>query len=173
MLTNPPRSKYDARRWPNGARLSCKSRRHAGKCNPWLHAGGYDKRRAAQQGTNSAPQAEGMNPGAAQQGAVPGAMPAAAIATPQRARFQTASVLSARPQPFSRSPELSDRLTRIARNRDMLVGKGINVYMSNDVALVQGTVRTPADSDALASVLVLEPDVEHIDNRLSVAAAGN
>ena len=128
---------------------------------------------AAQQGTYSGAAGEGMNPGAAQQGASAGAMPAAMNAAPQRIRFQTASVLSARPQQFYRSPELSDRLTMIARSRGMLVGKGINVYLSNDFALVRGTVHSPADSAALASVLGLEPDVEHIDNRLSVAATGN
>ncbi len=127
----------------------------------------------AQQGTNFGAATEGMNPGAAQQSATPGATPAAVNAAPQRAKFYTASVLSTRRQPFTRSPELSNRLTSIARNRDMLVGKDINVYLSNDVALVQGTVRTPADSAMLASVLGLEPDVEHIDNRLSVAAMGN
>ncbi|MGA2062833.1 MAG: hypothetical protein ABSG67_20360 [Thermoguttaceae bacterium] len=126
---------------------------------------------------------QGANPGNMQQGASTGAMqPGANLGTvavgvvniaPQRAKFYSASVLSARRQSFSRSPELSDRLTMLARTRGMLVGKGINVYMSNDVALIQGAVRSPADSAALASVLGLEPDVEHIDNRLSVAAGGN
>jgi hypothetical protein len=127
-----------------------------------------------QLGANPGNMQQGANPGTAQSGANLGTATAvAANVTPQRAKFYTASVLSARRQPFSRSPELSDRLTGIARSRGMLVGKGINVYVSNDVALVQGTVRTSADSAALASVLGLEPDVEHIDNRLSVAAAGN
>jgi hypothetical protein len=129
---------------------------------------------ATQSGANPGNMQQGANPGNMQPGANPGTAAAGAVnVTPQRAKFYTASVSFARPQPYSRSPELSDRLTMIARSKGMLVGKGINVYMSNDVALVQGTVRTPADSAALASVLGLEPDVEHIDNRLSVAATGN
>jgi hypothetical protein len=129
---------------------------------------------AVQQGANPGAMQEGANLGATQPGANLGAAAVGAVnITSQRPKFYTASALSARRQSFSRSPELSDRLTMIARTRGMLVGKGINVYISNDVAVVQGTVRSPADSAALASVLGLEPDVEHIDNRLSVAAAGN
>ncbi len=129
---------------------------------------------AAQAGANLGTAQGGTNPAAAGQGANPGAMPAvAANATPQRARFRTASVLSAPPQPYSRSPELSARLTSIARSRGMLASQGINVYLSNDVALLQGTVRTPSDRDTLANVLSLEPEVEHIDNRLAVGTTGN
>jgi hypothetical protein len=139
---------------------------------------------AVQPGANpNTMQQQGANPGAIQEGANPGAMQSgtnlgtAAVSamniTPQRAKFYTASALSTHRQSFSRSPELSDRLTMLARTRGMLVGKGINVYLSNNIALIQGTVRTPTDSAALASVLGLEPEVEHIDNRLSVGAMGN
>jgi hypothetical protein len=127
-----------------------------------------------QQGANPGAMQEGANPGAMQPGTNLGTAAVGAVnITPQRPKFYTASVLSARRQSFSRSPELSDRLTMLARSRGMLVGQGINVYLSNDIAVVQGTVRTPADSAALASVLGLEPEVEHIDNRLTVAAGGN
>ncbi len=115
----------------------------------------------------------GIGPGAEQQNANPGTAPAAtANVTPQRGRFHTASVLSANPQPYSLSPELSDRLTSIARTRGMLVGKGINVYLGDNVALLQGTARTPNDRNTLANVLSLEPGVGHIDNRLLVRANG-
>jgi hypothetical protein len=73
-----------------------------------------------------------------------------------------------RPEPYVRSPELSDRLTRIARFRGMLSGSGIDVYLSGDVALVQGVVRTAANRTVLGNVLGLEPDVSRIDNRLAV-----
>jgi hypothetical protein len=136
-----------------------------------------------QQSANPANTQQGANPGTAQPGTNTGntqtgaststAMPGLSNITPQRPRFYTASVLSARPQTYTRSPELSNRLTSLARDKGMLVGKGINVYISNDVAVVQGTVRTPADSAVLASVLGLEPEVEHIDNRLSVSTMGN
>ena len=70
---------------------------------------------------------------------------------------------------FIRSPELSDRLTRIARARSMLAGEGINVYLNNkNIALLLGSVRMPGDRVMLANVLSLEPDVGQIDNRLVV-----
>ena len=74
---------------------------------------------------------------------------------------------AARPQqPYIRSPELSDRLTQIARSKGLLSGPGIDVYLGNNVVLLQGAVRTPSDCVLLASVLALEPEVRQIDNRL-------
>ncbi len=78
-----------------------------------------------------------------------------------------------RPEPYVRSPELSDRLTRIARVRGMLAGSGIDVYLSGNDALVQGVVRTAANRAVLGNVLGLEPDVSRIDNRLAVQGYGN
>ena len=43
--------------------------------------------------------------------------------------------------------------------RGMLAGHAINVYLSGNVALVQGVVRTAADRVVLGNVLGLEPDV--------------
>ncbi len=43
-------------------------------------------------------------------------------------------------QAYTRSPEFSDRLTRIARSRGVLIGQGIDVYLSNNVAPLRGTV---------------------------------
>ena len=94
--------------------------------------------------------------------------PAAWNVTVPRAGTRTATVSTARPQPYARSPELSDLLTRIARTKGMLSGHGIDVYMSNDIALLQGTVRTPGDRVLLANILGLEPTVQQIDNRLVV-----
>ncbi len=89
-------------------------------------------------------------------------------------RFGTAAAAAAPQgaQPFTRSPELSDLLTRIARSKGMLSGQGIDVYLSNDIARVQGTVRTAHDCVLLPSVLALEPDVRQIDNRLVVEGSG-
>ena len=43
---------------------------------------------------------------------------------------------------------------------------GIDVYLSNNIALLHGTVRTLSDCVLLAKVLALEPGVRQIDNRL-------
>ena len=79
---------------------------------------------------------------------------------------------SAPPQPYVRSPELSDRLTRIAVAKGMLAGQGIDVLLSNSIARLQGTVHTPDNCVLLANVLALEPEVSQIDNRLVVEGAG-
>jgi hypothetical protein len=65
--------------------------------------------------------------------------------------------------PLVRSPRLSELLTRIAQQRDMPVaGRGIDVYMSNNVAVVEGEVRTAVDRALLANVLSLEPGVGRV-----------
>ena len=69
-------------------------------------------------------------------------------------------------QAFSRSPELSDRLTQIARTKGLLFGPAIDIYVSNNVALIQGAVGTPSDSTQLATALAREPGIVRIDNRL-------
>ena len=61
-------------------------------------------------------------------------------------------------------------ITRIARSKNMLSGQDpIDVYMSNGVALVQGSVRTRDAGVLLLNILSLEPQVRQIDNRLFVA----
>ena len=57
-------------------------------------------------------------------------------------------------------------MTQIARSKGLLSGPGIDVYLGNNVALMQGAVCTPSDCVLLASVLALEPEVRQIDNRL-------
>jgi hypothetical protein len=74
---------------------------------------------------------------------------------------------------YVRSPELSARLTRIARARGMLAGPAIDVYLSGDVALVRGVVRNTANCTVLCNVLGLEPNVSRIDNRLVVKGYGS
>jgi hypothetical protein len=57
-------------------------------------------------------------------------------------------------------------LTQIARTKGLLFGPAIDVYVSNNVALIQGAVGTPSDSTQLATALAHEPGVLRIDNRL-------
>ena len=80
---------------------------------------------------------------------------------------------AAHAEPYVHSPELSARLTRIARMHRMLTGEAIDVYLSGNTALVQGVVRTAADRRVLGNVLGLEPDVSRIDNRLVVQGYGS
>jgi hypothetical protein len=68
---------------------------------------------------------------------------------------------------FSRSVELSNRMTQLARSRGMLAGPGIEVLMRGDVTVLQGKVHTSAEAATLANVLSLEPQVRRIDNRLA------
>ncbi len=116
------------------------------------------------EGTSPAEQALGMTLGI-------GSSAASYVPVP-RVGARAASASAARPQPYTRSPDLSGRLTRIARTKGMLSGHGIDVYLSNNMALLQGTVRTPGDRVLLANVLALEPEVRQIDNRLVVEGYG-
>ena len=59
-------------------------------------------------------------------------------------------------------------LTRIGQTRRMLAGPAINVYLSGNVALMRGVVRSTADRTVLRNVLGLEPNVSRIDDRLVV-----
>jgi hypothetical protein len=65
-----------------------------------------------------------------------------------------------------RSTVLSDRLTSIARDKGMLVGRRIDVLVQGDTAILQGRVHGQGDRATLANVLSLEPRVNSIDNRL-------
>jgi hypothetical protein len=67
---------------------------------------------------------------------------------------------------YARSRDLSDRLTEFARTKGLLFGPAIDVYVSNNVALIQGAVGTPSDSIQLATALAHEPEILRIDNRL-------
>jgi hypothetical protein len=73
---------------------------------------------------------------------------------------------AARPQPYIRSPELSDRMTEIARRSGLLRSPVIDVYLSHNVALLQGAVGTSSDSALLASALALNRGLLRVDNRL-------
>jgi hypothetical protein len=108
---------------------------------------------------------EGMVP--AEQG--PGIGPTAAF---HRVAAGMGSTSVRSRQPSVRSPDLSDRLTRIARAKGMLSGEGIDVYLSNSGAILRGTVRAPGNSVLLANLLALEPEVQQIDNQLVVEGTG-
>ncbi len=93
------------------------------------------------------------------------------VAAPQ-AQTRTVSASAAGARPFVRSPELSDRLTRIARAKGMLSGPSLNVYLGNQIALLQGSVRSAGDRTLLANIIGLEPEVRQIDNELVAEGAG-
>jgi len=78
---------------------------------------------------------------------------------------------SASEQSYVRWPELSDRLTRIARRNGMLAGPRIDVFRSNSTALLRGYVRTGENSIVLANVIGMEPGVQQVDNGLVVAGS--
>jgi hypothetical protein len=120
---------------------------------------------------------EGANQTADGQTATAAATAAAAPAFPyvlqSRAGRPTAYASFARPQSYNRSPELSDRLTRIARQKNMLAGQGIDVYLGDRVAVLKGVVRTAGDRSLLANVVGLEPEVQYVDNRLTTEAGSS
>jgi hypothetical protein len=122
---------------------------------------------AASQTSPDAKGTEGAEQTAEGQTAAPAAAPAFPYATQSRANTPAANASFARPQSFARSPELSERLTRIARQRGMLAGQGIDVYLGDRVAVLKGVVRTSGDRSLLANVVGLEPEVQYVDNRLS------
>jgi hypothetical protein len=107
----------------------------------------------------------------AQQALGAGPLPAA-VARETRFDSGAASVAARGALPYTRSTELSDRLTRFARTKGVLAGQGLDVYLSGTTARVEGAVRTPHDRVLLATILGLEPAVRQIDNRLIVEAAG-
>jgi hypothetical protein len=74
------------------------------------------------------------------------------------------------PSPYSRSPRLSDLLTRIARDRGVLLSPRIDVYVGQSAAVIEGRVRSSSDRALLANVLGLEPTVRTVANRLAVGA---
>jgi hypothetical protein len=98
--------------------------------------------------------------------------PATPATTVRRNATGVASLGPRGVQSYTRSEGLSDLLTRIARSKGIIASQAINVYLSNNVALIQGTVHTPQDRVLLANVLNLEPEVSQVDNRLAVEGAG-
>lgn len=97
---------------------------------------------------------------------------AAAVAVPYPRAWTFAPRLTpSRTAPGTRSADLSDRLTRIARDKGMLGEGRLNVSLYGSVAVIEGAVRTPGDRNALANVLSLEPRVQRIDNRLYTAGS--
>ena len=99
----------------------------------------------------------------------------AALPSPGPAHYVATGAGPASPragQPFVRSAEISAELTRIARANGMLAGPGIDVYLRNHVAVMEGAVRTQADRVLLANVLALEPQVRQTDSRLIIAGSG-
>jgi hypothetical protein len=108
-----------------------------------------------------------QGPAASPTGGTSPAENGAAISIPYPHGWTFAPALAPSPTASrARSTELSDRLTRIARDKGMLAGGRLNVSLDGNVAVIEGGVRTPGDAAALANVLSLEPRVQRIDNRL-------
>ncbi len=97
--------------------------------------------------------------------------PAVSLVTVPRGSERTALRIPDRSS-LRRSPEASDRLTRIARDRGMLVGSGIDVYLSGQVAILQGNVRTAHDRELLANIAGLEPGIQQVYNGLATDDSG-
>jgi hypothetical protein len=124
-------------------------------------------------GAEAAPAAppEAMGPDGVS--AAEGAGMAPSIAPPPLAnilllRGGALNVAPSRAAQYVHSPELSERMTRIARNRGMLTGAEIDVALSSQIARLQGRVRTAYDRVLLANIAGLEPEVRQVDNRLTV-----
>ena len=66
-------------------------------------------------------------------------------------------------------PGLSERLTQTARDHGMQVSAPIRVSMLNGTAIVYGTVGTSHDRLLIANMVLLEPGINQLSNRLSVA----
>ncbi len=71
-----------------------------------------------------------------------------------------------KPQP---APELSAKITRLARAGGVQSPSGIEVTMLGTTAIVQGTVGSQYQRTLVANLLRLEPGVWQVDNKLTVA----
>jgi hypothetical protein len=115
----------------------------------------------AMQGAGPAGQGLGPTPAGIQS-------PVTANFVAPRGQVRVTSTANIPARAFNRSSKLSTLLTQIANSRGMSTG-GINVYLdNNNVALVEGAVRSPGDSFLLTNILGLEPGVRQVDNRLIV-----
>jgi hypothetical protein len=72
--------------------------------------------------------------------------------------------------PWVRSPELSARITRLARSGGIRAPSGITVSLGNGTAVLQGTVGSAGDRAMLSTLVGMEPGIWHVDNRLSVGS---
>ncbi len=66
-------------------------------------------------------------------------------------------------------PVLSERLTQIARDHGMQVSGPIRVSLVNGTAILHGAVGTAHDRALIANMVLLEPGINQISNRLTVA----
>jgi hypothetical protein len=69
-------------------------------------------------------------------------------------------------------PELSERLTRIAREHGMQVPSPIRVSFVDGTAVLRGVVGSPHDRTLIANMARLEPGVEQINNQMSIVSEG-
>lgn len=79
-----------------------------------------------------------------------------------------AAVVPPKPQP---APELSAKITRLARAGGVHSPTGIEVTMVGITAVVRGTVGSEHHRALVANLLRLEPGVWQVENKLTVAAS--
>lgn len=102
--------------------------------------------------------------------AAPGDM--TVVAPPRPPALTTAGNVPAAPAiAMVHSATLSERITRVARQRGILEGERIDVSVGGNIARLEGAVRTAHDRQLLANIVGLEPTVYAVDNRLVVRSA--
>jgi len=79
-----------------------------------------------------------------------------------------AAVVPPKPLP---APELSEKITRLARAGGVQSSTGIEVTMVGTTAVVRGTVGSEHHRTLVANLLRLEPGVWQVENKLRVAAS--
>jgi len=65
-------------------------------------------------------------------------------------------------------PEVSARVTRLARAGGVYTPSGITVSLGNGFAVVQGTVGAAGDRALISNLVALEPGIWQVDNQLTV-----
>jgi hypothetical protein len=69
-------------------------------------------------------------------------------------------------------PDLSQRLTQTARDHGMQLYAPIRVSLASGTAIVRGMVGTAHDRLLIANMVLLEPGIDQVNNRMIVAPAG-
>ena len=73
--------------------------------------------------------------------------------------------------PFVPSPDVSARITRLARAAGMGSPSGMQVSVQGGIATVRGAVATPYQRSLVGNLVGLEPGIWYVDNRVIVVRA--
>jgi len=127
-------------------------------------AGGMPEAQAGPGGT------EGNQSGAAGESGQPSTAGIRAVRYlgPESGPADVAGSAALRAAYYRPAPEISARLTRIARARGMRTPTGITVSVGDGTAVLRGVVGAPYDRTVLANLARLEPGIWRIDNQLAV-----